>query len=564
MAIDPKVERIVSVLDRRFKDLVDVSDVAASNKEDNFRSRALIPYVLSDLTGLPDKILADAITDGTNDLGLDGILYNSEDKTLYLAQSKLIKNGRKGVERDEIHALLEGVTKAITNKLTGANSKVLAKVTEIQAALTAKDIKLCILLVHTGDELQDRSQAPLSEKIIALNDHYGEEWVYFEEYDLRKIFEIVVSHETSGDSVDVEIPLMNWNKMSTPHQVFFGAMEVGVLAEWHKVYGKRLFAKNIRNFLGKGEVNNKIIHTLKNEKESFFYLNNGVTILCDTLTMNKKYGDSFEVTSLNAKGIRIVNGAQTVGSIGAFVKMHESDDLVNTKVFVRVISLKGASESIGNKITVATNSQNAINLQDFVSMDATQIRLEREVFSQCNRRYLRLRIALDEMQETDISPEEAAAALCCEIADVRFSTQVKREKSVIFDSFTEEKSIYNKIFNEGTTAVKVSNLVNIKRLTDDFLRKHLATAIEREKSFCASVDMLFLHLVLQGLAPAVKGQMPVADIKASMASIEASFSGIYKKLWDIVDTHTDFSSANPSRMLLSFKKVEALKLEYLK
>jgi hypothetical protein len=63
---------------------------------------------------------------------------------------------------------------------------------------------------------------------------------------------------------------------------------VGNLDDWLDVgtlvthAGKRLFARNIRGFLGMDTpINKSMMETLRKDPHGFFYRNNGVTIVCD-------------------------------------------------------------------------------------------------------------------------------------------------------------------------------------------------------------------------------------------------------------------------------------------
>ena len=78
-----------------------------------------------------------------------------------------------------------------------------------------------------------------------------------------------------------------------------------------------LFDKNIREYLGikgkRGKTNKEIRTTLLNdiERNRFFYYNNGITIICDSLKKLKKKRQNF----LHLIQPQIVNGCQTVNTI---------------------------------------------------------------------------------------------------------------------------------------------------------------------------------------------------------------------------------------------------------
>jgi hypothetical protein len=71
---------------------------------------------------------------------------------------------------------------------------------------------------------------------------------------------------------------------------------------------RRLFARNIRGFLGRGsDVNRSIEETLKDEPQKFWYFNNGVTIICDEAKESGTAGRK----RLQIKNPQIINGQQT-------------------------------------------------------------------------------------------------------------------------------------------------------------------------------------------------------------------------------------------------------------
>jgi hypothetical protein len=57
--------------------------------------------------------------------------------------------------------------------------------------------------------------------------------------------------------------------------------------------GTRLFARNVRGFLGSTEINRGMEATLTREPEYFWYYNNGITIVCDDATPESSRGRGF-------------------------------------------------------------------------------------------------------------------------------------------------------------------------------------------------------------------------------------------------------------------------------
>ena len=86
---------------------------------------------------------------------------------------------------------------------------------------------------------------------------------------------------------------MNAKERRRDEAVFFSAfshIKVSIedqIAEGDKVAnlfdasGIRLFARNIRGYLGRTEINRSMEHTISNSPQFFWYYNNGLTIVCD-------------------------------------------------------------------------------------------------------------------------------------------------------------------------------------------------------------------------------------------------------------------------------------------
>lgn len=145
-----------------------------------------------------------------------------------------------------------------------------------------------------------------------------------------------------------------------------------------------LFDENIREYLGTkgkyGKTNKIIKQTLLDdvERNRFFYYNNGITIICQKLQI-EKYGSSKKRVHIECP--KVVNGCQSVNTIvDAFKEnlLHNSisqiaKDFKHSKVLVKIFEVDKNNDSekkIYQNIVKYTNSQTAISLKDFVSRDA--------------------------------------------------------------------------------------------------------------------------------------------------------------------------------------------------
>jgi hypothetical protein len=150
--------------------------------------------------------------------------------------------------------------------------------------------------------------------------------------------------------------------------------------------GVRLFARNIRGYLGDTKINRGMRDTLRKDPESFWYFNNGVTIVCNEARLEQEGGRQV----LNVSFPQIINGQQTTRSLADAPEK----EAAKASVPVRVISIPRHSpehyDRLVSQIVRATNWQNAIVPADLMSNDQRQIELERE-FRKLNYLYVRKR-----------------------------------------------------------------------------------------------------------------------------------------------------------------------------
>lgn len=131
-----------------------------------------------------------------------------------------------------------------------------------------------------------------------------------------------------------------------------------------------LFSDNVREYAGsKNTVNSAIADTLANDsKTSFWWMNNGITILADGATEPKN--DSWML-----KNPQIVNGLQTSHVLHeADTSLAVSKKRLAETILVRVVTEK--DESIREAIITGTNNQTAVNAQQLYANDPRQLHIE--------------------------------------------------------------------------------------------------------------------------------------------------------------------------------------------
>lgn len=130
---------------------------------------------------------------------------------------------------------------------------------------------------------------------------------------------------------------------------------------------KRIFDANVRDYQGNTKVNRAIQETLQRpSKEDFWFLNNGVTIVCKkALTGGKK---------LIIDDPQIVNGLQTSHEIFSHFRNRKVDEEDNRRILVRVIVEQ--DQYSRDNIVRATNSQTSIPETSLRAADKIQRDIE--------------------------------------------------------------------------------------------------------------------------------------------------------------------------------------------
>ena len=320
-----------------------------------------------------------------------------------------------------------------------------------------------------------------------------------------------------GEPIDLEIGLSQWGKVDEPQPAYYGMVAGEEVASWWIDKGKRLFAKNIRQMLGVTEVNEEIRDTLETTPDKFWYFNNGITVVADSIRKSAVGVNSRDLGSFKASKLSVVNGAQTVSTIGRY-KEDNGENLDKVKIPIRLISLEGAEDNFGGEVTKTNNRQNRIENRDFVSQDEEQIRIRKELsIEKVDYNIVRS----DTFKSSDISIDlsEATIALACASGEVSLAVQAKREIGKFYENL--EKSPYRTIFNPQTSGVYVLNSVRVLRVIEMTISKEISKMGKKSgKSYGLLVhgNRMLALLVMKDLSVAVAAKSYDYEIEQDQVS----------------------------------------------
>ena len=310
-----------------------------------------------------------------------------------------------------------------------------------------------------------------------------------------------------------------------------------------------LFAKNLRKFTGSTEVNEGIKDTLVKDPSKFWYFNNGITILCNSLKKKALGGSKRTSGVFVCEGVSVVNGAQTVGCIGE-IAASSPDALANARVGVRLISLAKCPEEFGTDITRAANTQNRIERRDFAALDPEQDRLRKDLQLELGKSYYYKSGDTPGPQADGCTIEEATVAFACATPDASLAVQAEREVGKLWEDIT--KAPYKLLFNGSVTALKMWRLVEILRIVDTALKKEQDVRSGRERMVAVHGNRIVLHQVCRVIGVDSLDE-PQIDFEKVKLRAQATTPGVLDSLFKNVEaefpgayTNSLFEEMQPS------------------
>lgn len=348
-------------------------------------------WILSRLYNMDEQIIPSNITE-YNDKNIDCYVHFEESKELYIIQNKYYS--------DETNLSREKVSDFLLTPLDILNSANYKRSKELQKIFTKakKDpqYKIWLHMYVSNITVKNNSDINSLFKNFEYSDNGIKAFVGADLFDLKNIeelyfgkrysnkhkFKFVLNTTNKATSLNILPEEYNLPGMIKSHYIM---TPVGELYEMYKEANQKaypLFEENIREFLGTKGINNGIIRTLKSkdDRQKFFYFNNGITIICES-TGKKNSTGSYSIELQNPQ---IVNGCQTMNSINEVLSTHTDEEINNefcdTYVIVKILVFNKESEdkTLYKDIVKYTNTQNAINDKAFASSKDYFYNLQKE------------------------------------------------------------------------------------------------------------------------------------------------------------------------------------------
>lgn len=332
------------------------------------QGRTFTYVVLEYLLGLSPEEIEDAITDGPNDRGVDAVYVDERDgrNTVHIFQFKHVtsfekaKNNFPSTEIDKLLSFCVDMLNQNEGMHATCNPILWKKVQEIWDALKNPNP---YFEVHLCGNMKELVSAQKQRLTSALKPYRS---FNVNHHTLDSIVQIFL--EKKRPKVNAQLRVVDKNYFERTDGNIRGLIATLEATELIRLItdpddsgqvNAGVFNDNVRIYLTKkNRINRKIHATALSERNiEFWYLNNGITITCDSFS----YQPGARAPMVSLDNIQIVNGGQTSNALFEAYQ-EQPDKLQNVLVLARIYETR--ARDITANIAEATNSQTPINTRD--------------------------------------------------------------------------------------------------------------------------------------------------------------------------------------------------------
>jgi hypothetical protein len=340
-------------------------------------TEAFTRLILKTVLRLNDDEVEEAITEGGMDGGMDAIHIEGRNvhffNTKYTTDFDKTKNNFPEAEIDKIIVTTESIYGGSLKQET-VNAAIWEKYQEIRHLFEEGPLHFKIYLVSNKLKPVEHAKNKLENALLKYRfiDFY-----YFDQEDI--VTEIIERRVKKIDGALTFIDKMHFEKSDGPIKTVIGAVAAKDIIKLitdsndpHKI-DEDIFNQNIRLYKPLHRINQAIIRSaLSDDNFQFFYLNNGITLLCEECG----YTPHTRTPSVPLKNVQIINGGQTTHSLFEAAQK-DPDKLENVELLVRICIAK-TDDPISDHISETSNSQIPVGTRDLHSNDPIQIKLQEE------------------------------------------------------------------------------------------------------------------------------------------------------------------------------------------
>lgn len=342
------------------------------------KGMAFIHLCLRTLLKLNDDEIEETITDGPMDGEVDAIYISNRIIHLmtfkYTDNFELSKNNYPETELDQFILTVDSIINGTLDNKT-INDAVWEKYNEIKNLSSSGKIEFEIYVIsnkeHPVDHARRKLENMISKYRIIDKPHY---------YDQEEIVTKILENKTEKVNGQISfIERQHFEKSTGNIRTIIGAVGATDLINLienpndSSKINEQVFNENVRVYKPEHRVNKAIIESATNsENYRFFYLNNGITILCD----KAEYTPNTRSPLVRLTNFQIINGGQTSHSLFEIKKI-DQEKLDSIELLIRVCEID-SEDPISQEISKTSNNQIPIGSRDLHSNDLIQSKLQEE------------------------------------------------------------------------------------------------------------------------------------------------------------------------------------------
>lgn len=337
-------------------------------------------FVMAPLLGLTAAEIEDSITDGTGDRGIDAFYFDERQGTLqlhifnfkYVNEFENSSSAFSGNEIDKVLTFLDDFVGQKPTLLKQCNALLAPKIEYVWQKFQSPIFRITIHLCSNAAKLLPHERKRLDIGVMA--NHFAS----VIEHDIDAVVTNFLRARDQICSGSVRMLDRQFFERTDGSVrgliVTVSARELISLICDPKnpsAINRSIFNENIRMYLGaKNFVNRQIISSATgNSKNDFWYLNNGITIICD----GYRFNPGIPGAQIDLDNFQIVNGGQTANAI--FEVGHGNPSLLNSvSILVRIYETKRSD--FKPVVAATTNNQSRIDSRDLRSNDEKQRKIE--------------------------------------------------------------------------------------------------------------------------------------------------------------------------------------------
>lgn len=308
------------------------------------------------------------ITDGADDKQIDAIFVDDDNSTIYVVQGKFV--GADSIDAEPLREVLSAwiQLKDLVRLQETANNKLKTKLAEVALALD-DDYDVMFELLTTGIlTASAQNDFATFQAQFAKADDLPASIHLVDRDELQRRYDLALERENPSIGHTLKLQPGKFLSMELAGtQVLLASIPLKDCITFPGIKDGSLFQKNVRQSLGlSNTVNKGIKATIYDNSGDFFFYHNGVTAICNEMTIAAD-------GTLKVKGLSVVNGCQSLNTILSCSEKVKTLD--NAFVMFRFYEIPQRDRA--DRISVSTNSQSPVKARDLRSNDKRVLGLKK-------------------------------------------------------------------------------------------------------------------------------------------------------------------------------------------